>query len=388
MTGKIPMHNGVKGIKIIMIKKTDGKSTFGSRQEKGKIYVDELYFRHVDQVERWRQEYEHHQLIEKKLAEFSTLSYEEIDYAPQLVRAIFKERTIPDFSYMLEETRKAAEDKFFMPLVAHLVAVVVLAIILLSSSNAIILWGAGASVIILLVLVVLMIENRNSYIKKALIEKKNEIEARIAYEEKKIMEEKKQHDDNEEERINIIERLLTGEVPSILAKIEKVVSGISFPFYLSIEIELYNDIPLVKIWLPPKSLIPSQICTLTTAGRLNFEDKSVRVINRQYLELCASLVIKIMSTIYGHIPTFNTGYVYAMSKESQNIECLIASKLDRETLIGACSAANGLAAIQRAQASFECNTALELLPVEVQPPAEWGQVEQQDIRNIRINNAN
>ncbi len=382
---KIPTSNGVKGRAANMKKKTDGKVVAGGRHDKGKIYVDELYFRHVDQVERWRQEYEHHQLLENKLAKFSIFNYEEVDYAPQLVRTIFKERPIPDFSYMVEEARVKAQSKFLMPLMIHLVALVILVIILIVSNNTILLWGSGASVVIVLILLALMVEGRNTYINKVVGEKQQEVTARIAYEEKKIMEEKKKHDDNEEERIHLIEQLLSGEAPAILAKIERVLLGIAFPFYLSVDIELYNDIPAVKIWLPPKSLIPIQICTLTSAGRLNFEDKSIRVINRQYLELCAALVIKIMSTIYSHIPTFNTGYVYAMSKEGLNVECLIAAKLDRQTLVGVCEAENGLTAIQRAQAKFECDTSLMLLPVGCSQPEEWGDVEQKSISYIRIN---
>lgn len=384
---ELPLDDGVKGRTTFMMKKTDGKvakNVTGGRQDKGKIYVDELYFRHVDQVERWRQEYERHQLLENKLSELNNLTYEEVDYAPQLVRAIFKERPIPDFSYMIVEARSKAEEKFFMPIITHVVILIVAIIVLVSSTNSILLWGSGIGVILVVTLLFLLIQNRNSYIERVLVEKQQEIERRIAYEENKIAEEKKKHDDSEEERINIIEQLLTGEVPSVLAKIEAVLSRSSFPFYLSVEIELYNDIPSVKIWLPPKSLIPTQICTLTSSGRLNFEDKSIRVINRQYLEVSAALVVKIMSIIYCHIPTFNIGYVYGMSKEEQNVECLIAVKFDRETLIGACNTANGLAALQRAQGKFECDTSLALTPIEMNPPAEWGNVTQQLIRNVHI----
>ena len=385
IVGRFSIHNGAKGRTINMIKKSDGKAESNGRNDKGKIYIDELYFRHVDQVERWRQEYERHQLLENKLIEFSKLIYEEVDYAPQLVRAIFKERPIPDFSYLLEEARREAETKFFMPIVTHLVAAVILLLVLLIASNIIILWGAGASVVIVLILAGLMIQNRKYHINKVILEKKLEIAERVAYEEKKIIEEKKKHDDSEEERINIIEKLLTGEVSSVLAKIESVFLKIPFPFYVSVDIELYEDIPAVKVWLPPKSLIPTQICTLTSSGRLNFEDKSIRVINRQYLELCSALIMKIMSAIYGNVPTFNIGYVYGISKEGHDIECLLANKFDRETLISACNAGNGLAALQRVQAKFECDTSLMLLPIEWSPPEEWGDVEQKSIRSVHIN---
>mgnify|MGYP003453331199 CR=1 FL=1 len=181
------MDNKSKGRTINMIKKNEGKiATSGGRNDKGKIYIDELYFRHVDQVERWRQEYEHHQLIENKLAEFSILNYEEVDYAPQLVRKIFKERPIPDFSYMVEEARVQAESKFLMPLMIHSAALIILVIILIVSNNTILLWGSGASVVIVLILLCLMIEGRSTHINKVVSEKQKEVTARIAYEEKKI----------------------------------------------------------------------------------------------------------------------------------------------------------------------------------------------------------
>jgi|GEM_PF-899499 len=370
-----------------MAKKADekvAKSIPNRREGKGKIFIDELYFRHVDQGERWRQEYEHYQLLEKKLLEFNTLTYEEFDYAPQLVRAIFKERIIPDFSYLLEEARIAAEAKFFMPMIAHLVAVAVLVVVLIASTNTIVLWGSGAGVLIVIILLALLLENRSRYIARTLLEKQEEIKKRIAYEQKKIAEEKKQHDDSEDQRIQIIEQLLAGQVTSILDKIESVLHGRSIPFYLEIEIELYNDTPGVKVWLPDKSLIPTQTCALTAAGRLNFDDKTVRVINRQYLELCAALIVRVMSVIYCYIPTFNIGYVYGLSQGKQNVECLIASKLDRETLIQACSASNVLAALQSIQAKFECNPAAAMMPIDFKPPEEWGDEPEVVVRKLHL----
>lgn len=370
-----------------MVQKADdqAKQMAGARQDKAKVYVDETYFRHVDQLERWRQEYERYQAVENKLADISKLAYEEVDYTPLLERAIFQERVIPDFSYMVENAKVAAEDKFVRPIAIHVILVVIFMFVLIIGSDSILLWVSGAGVVTVLILLGLMIQNRYTYIQKVIEQKQKEVEARIVYEHKKIEEERKKHEESEDERIRIVERLLEGEIGSIFAKIENVFSKINFSFYLTATVELYHNIPLVTVWLPPKSIIPTQICTRQSSGRPSFKDKDMRAINKQYLELCAATVMNIISVLYSHIPTFDIGYVHGMSKEGKEIECLLASKLDRETLAMACSAANGLEAVQKAKVNFQCDTLLELLPVEHERPEEWGEIGKEFVRSLHLN---
>jgi len=360
-----------------------GKPIAGGRKEK--VYVDELLFRHVDQMERWRQEYEHQQAIEQRLAEISKFTYEEVDYIPQLERVVFEEKEIPDFSYLLEEARITEEAKFFTPILTHVGLLIVFVLLLIMTNHSILLWLSGTGVVTLLALLFMLIDKRNRSISKVMLDTEKEIKNRIEYQKKKILEERKKHEENEDERIKIIEDLLKGEVSSVLAKIENVLSNVHFYFNLCIDIELYKRVPAIKIWLPSKSLIPLQSCTLNSSGRPLYEEKNMRAINRQYLELCAGIIIKTMAVIYSHIPTFDITYVYGMSKESQGIECLFACKLDRETLIAACSGSSGLAALQKADAMFKCDTSLELLPIHDDPPEEWGKVVKQLVRSIQVN---
>lgn len=362
-----------------------GKKVIGGRQEKTKIYVDELYFRHVDQVERWRREAEHYQGFENKLSEMSLFSYEEIDYTPLLTREIFKERIVPDYSYMLKDARIAAESKFFIPISVRIIFLIMLIFILIVGTNSILLWVSGAGVLALLIVLFLMIQERQLFIERVVLAKEAEIEKRVEYEKKKIADEKKQHDDAEDARIKGIEDLLTGEISPIFSKIETVLSQLNFFFDISAEIELYHNIPSIKVWLPPKSIIPTTICVVQASGRPSYTEKEMRAINKQYLELCAGILIKIMSVIYSHVPIFTTGYIYGMSKEGVNIECIMASKVERENLIVACSAATGLEGIQALRGKFQCNTLLELLPIEVEDPEEWNDVEQKLVRRLQVN---
>lgn len=362
-----------------------GKKVLGGRQEKTKIYVDELYFRHVDQVERWRREAEHYQGLENKLSEMSLFSYEEIDYTPLLTRAIFKERIVPDYSYMLKDARIAAESKFFIPISVRIIFLIMLIFILIVGTNSILLWMSGAGFLALLIVLFLMIQERQLFIERVVLAKEAEIEKRVEYEKKKIADEKKQHDDAEDIRIKGIEDLLTGEISPIFSKIETVLSQLNFFFDISAEIELYHNIPSIKVWLPPKSIIPTTICVVQASGRPSYTEKEMRAINKQYLELCAGILIKIMSVIYSHVPIFTAGYIYGMSKEGVNIECIMASKVERENLIVACSAATGLEGIQALRGKFQCNTLLELLPIEVEDPEEWNDVEQKLVRRLQVN---
>lgn len=371
----------------VMAKNTDrfgATKKTGARQEKSKIYVDELYFRHVDQVERWRRECEHYQTVENKLLEFSQFSYEEFDYEPLMVRAIFTERAIPDYSYLLKDALLAAENKFYIPMAIRIILLVIFLIILIAGTNSILLWMSGVGVLTLLIAVFLIIQERQGFIAKTLIDTQAEIDRRIANEKQKIADEKQQHEELEEQRIKIIEDLLAGEISSIFSKIENVLGKFKYFIPVSAEIDLYNNIPSIKVWLPPKTVIPVAICALQASGRSTFTDKEVRVINKQYLELCAGILMQIVSVIYAHIPTFRTGYIYGMSKEGLNTECLIGSKIERETLISACDAATGLEALQILKSDFRCNTSLALLPTESKEPEEWDGVEQKSVRRLHV----
>lgn len=356
----------------------------GTRQDKGKVYVDELYFRHVDQMERWRQEYEHCQMVENALSAVSNFNYEEIDYTSQLVRIPWKERTIPDCSGMLEDVRVEEERKFVMPIMMHTGLFLVLLFMLLMSTNMILSWISGVGVVTLLVLLGLLLQKRHTDIERVVIAKQKKIDDWIENEQKRIKEEKEKHEYAEDERIRGIEGLIAGDIAAIFAKIDQILTATPLPFHVSADVAVYMNIFSVKIWLPPKSIIPTQICSLQSSGRPSFQEKETRTINKQYFELCAAVSMRVMSIIYAHIPSCRVGYLYGMSKEGTKTECLFTSKLDRSILEAACNAANGLAAMQVVKAIFNCDTSLALLPIELEDPEEWENIEPQLVRNLYV----
>lgn len=348
------------------------------------IYVDETYFRHVDQMERWRQEYEHWQSVEAKIAAVSKFAFDEVDYLSMLERVPFPERPLTDFSYLVDEARIATESKFFMPIAYHLGVMLFLLGILLLVGNVIALWVSGTGVITLLASLYLAIDKRQRTIQKAVDEAQATAQRREEQEKQLIAEQRQKHEEAEANRIKDVERLMAGERASIFVKLDSVLTKIGFPFPLNVDIDVYNNIYRVQVWLPPKTIIPKQTCTLQNSGRPNHSDKETRTINKQYLELCCAIMMQIITVVYAHIPTFDEVYFNGMSKEKVDIECLLAIKTTREAVTTAANAANGIAAIQALQGRFECDTALELLSVEAILPTEWGNVEPQFIRNLRV----
>lgn len=348
------------------------------------VYVEESYFRHVDQLERWRQEYEHNLAVENKLASVSQLEYHPVDYTPMLVRVPWKERVIPNFEYLLDEARISTESKFFMPIAARIAVLIVLIFMLVVSDKATVLWVAatlGAAVAGSLYLAII---DRSTTVKSVLVKTKMEIEERQAAERQKNELARKEHEQNEDERIQIIERLLNGDPGSIVLRLDNVLTKLSLPFPLEIDVDIYNNIPVIKVWLPPKLIIPTQSCTILSSGRIEYEEKEQRFINKQYLELCTSILMRVAAAIYANIPVFNDGYVWGMGKEYMQNICYFTIVANREKITKACQCANGLSAIQSIQGVFEFDTALNLKGIETSKPSEWKDAAPQLIRSLNV----
>lgn len=371
-----------------MTKRTTARTnpgTANSRQEGDKVYVDEMYFRHVDQMERWRQEYEHAQAVENKLTVLSKFDYEPVDYSDQLERVPWVEKPMPDFSHLVDKARAAAEEQFYLPIATRIAAMVILLFLLIISSQSWLVWFSGIGSLASLIILYLGIRDRQEGIARAVEQMKQEVARREDAIRKKLEAEKAEHEEKESERIQGIERLLAGELSAMFLKLDTVLPQIGLPFPTHVDLNVYTGTPQLIVWLPAKTIIPKQVCALQSSGRLAYSDKEARVINKQYFEVCAATVMQILTTMYAHVPSLSTCYVQAVSKEGLNNECLIRFKAERESVVTAARAGTAIAALQQFQAKYDCDTTLELLPIEATDPEEWGKFNPQMVRSIRIN---
>ena len=361
---------------------------YGSRRTDNKgggAPLSEHNFRHVDQIERWKQEYERYVAAEEKLAALSKLSYDPVDYAPLLVPVPWTERKVPDFSFLIEEARAAAESKLFMPIAYRFGGFIVSIVLLMVSTSTTFLWITGILTMALLASLFAAVQQRYAGIEAAVSDARIEAADRAEQVRKMIEEEKRLHEETEKERIALVEKLMAGDIATIFMRLDQLLSRSGFSVPVEVNVHIYAEIPLVKIILPPKSIIPLQSCAMLSSGRLKHTDKEGRSVNKQYVELCAAVIMQIASLIYANIPSFDRMYVRGLTKDSTDQECLFDVVLTREELVTASRAENGISAIQQLQGRFKTDTALNLKVIEPDLPPEWEGVPQQLIRGVHIN---
>lgn len=342
-------------------------------------------FRHVDQIERWKQEYERYTMLEENLASLSKLSYDPVDYAPMLVPVPWSEQKVPDFSFLVEEARTEAESKFFVPIVSRLAGAVLSTIILFFSSSVTFMWVAGILTIVLLAGLFLAVQQRYTGVEAAVDEARTDAEARTEQARQAIEEAKKKHEQAETERIALIERLLSGDIATIFLRLDNVLPRLGLPVPVEVNVDIYDGIPLIRILLPPKSVIPGQSCAMLSSGRLKHTEKEGRTVNKQYIELCAAVIMQVMSAVYANIPSFDRGYARGLIKNGADNDCLFEVALTREELLKACRAEKAITAVQQLTNRFETDTMLSLKVLEPENPAEWENVPQQLVRSMHIN---
>ena len=357
-----------------------------TKKEQQQVFAGQApAFRYVDQVDRWRQENERAKVVEETLSKLSILDYREVDYYSQLEIVLFQEKPVPNFDDLLEENRLLAQGKFFMPIAYRAGIIAFLLLILVLSPSTFLMWIIACLLLTVFASLFFTVQDRQQTIQKVVVETKEEIKRRIEYHHKTQEEARKKHEVAEQERVAAVERLLSGDVGAILLKMDVALSSLEVGFSAEVNIDLLEGVPLFQIWLPPKAIIPTQVCTLSPGGRPAYEDKEIRTVNKQYIELCAALIMQVLSRVYEVVPTLDRSYVMGMSKSALNNECYIHLSCTRNEVMQACQATKGLLAIQQLQAVYNADPMLNLLPIKEIQPEEWGnEVNLQALRSLHV----
>ncbi len=367
-----------------MSSQPDKKPIHRGRDNNSNERAEVRYFKGEEQFERWRKEFVQHQDYELKLAAVSKVSYDPVDLESLLVRQKFPELTLTDYSYLVGQAKTKAEAKYFHPVAARIAAIVCLLgvlAILFSPVTLLITAALGAAVAVSLHFT---IKDRNDAIKNAEEDALAEITRRNEQERLSYEEAKRQHDEKENSRIALVEQLMAGEPGSVRGRVDEVLNQLKLPVIVEVDVEFYRNIPLVKVWMPSKGVIPKQICELLPSGRLQYQDKDTRVFNKQYFELCAAIILQIASTILANIPSFQEIYAAGIVKNEFSDDCVLAVKIPKEKIDNISRASNAIAAMQAFDAVYECDTSLALYPVHMLYPPDWEEFDKQLLKSLRV----
>lgn len=367
-----------------MASQLDSNKTIPRERERNTDRAEVRYFKGEEQFERWRREFIQYQDNELQLAAVSKFSYEPADYESLLVPEPFPELVLTDYSYLIDRAVKKAEESYVYPLGIRVATIISLLVILVVFFTPIVLLVTVALGVATLVSLYFARKDKEAALKFADQEARDEIARRNEQEQLIYEEKKRQHDVKEASRIALIQQLQTGESIAVRSRLDEVLHRLKFPAVIEVDIDFYADIPLVKVWLPSKAVIPKQTCEMLPSGRLQFQDKDTRVFNKQYFEFCGAVMLQIVTTILANIPSFQEAYAAGIIKNDLTDDCILAVKVTKETVHAITRASNAIAALQAVEAVYECDTSLALYPVDIMYPSEWEDVEKQQIKSLKV----
>lgn len=372
-----------------MTKKTSAgeskKQSYSLRSGLVKEYSEDRFHRQNEQRDRWFAEHQHHEAIEKALSGLSKFSYDPEDYVSLLVKEPFVEPPRTDFSPLLPERLREAEQRYRKPINIRwgIMAALIVTVAILPS-----LITLG---VVLALLGIIgydqfrILKERQRVLASTESRTRQEIEQKMQAQEDSIATRRKAHEEAEEERISFFVQLLNGDESIMLNVIDETFSKIRLPFPMDVDIDLHEGVILMQASLPLKSVIPSERTSLLPeSGRIQYEKKESTEINKQYAELCAAIVMQLSTLLYAKIPSLDKIYVCGMSKEGEHDACLMAVQLNRQAVMKVANASTALVALKGLGASYSCDEFLKLLPTPAIYPAEWESVERRRIRSLHI----
>ena len=360
------------------------KEQYALRSGLVKEYASERYYRQNVQMQRWLSEHQQQEAVEKALADVSKFSYDPEDYVRFLVKEPFREPPRLEFRSLLPERLLAAERRYRQPIMIRW-GFMVAAILCVAFFPYLI------TIILALVLLAAvgylqykLIRERQYVLAKIERDTRLEIETKTREQEEAIALQRKLHDEAEEERIEFYVRLLNGEMSAVVMTIDEFLPKLALPFPLDVNMDLFGNVILVRVWFPSKAIIPAERTSLAESGKIQYEKKESPEINKQYAELCAATLMQVGTLLFGRIPTLGKLYCNGMSREGDKKECLMALKVERAQLERVAHSSTALVALQGLGAVYVCDEYLKLLPVDPISPEEWVELEIKQIRNLQV----
>ncbi len=326
-----------------------------------------------ERLRRYAREYKQSAEMEEALAGLSRFVSQPVDYAPALARKEWVEPAIPDFSYILVETRLKVTNKYLPALVTQLVAglfFVILSLVFMDSLITVIgVVGLAACALALNK----ELQNRRREVDRALSAARADIDNRIREIRETIEKARSEFEEAENERINRIERLLGAEPAAVFERLVEVLRSFKLPFYLRCTVDFYDLEPLLTLHLPGHNIIPTNIVTLSQAGVIDYEEKTAPEINHQYTEALAGAALTLALLLYNYLPPLDVLYVRGLYDRYESPECHFCLRLTRQAALEAVEARTALEAFRIIGAHFEIGENGLFTSREKQLlPAWWG----------------
>ncbi len=306
-----------------------------------------------ERLKRFAREYKQSVDMEDALASLSRFSFQPVDYGPALVRREWVAPPVPDFSYILVETRLKVTNKYLASISTQLLAGLFFVILSLAFMNTFVPIIGVVGLAICALALNRELQNRRREIDRALTAARAEIDRKVQEAKDSIEKARDAFVAAEEERVGRVERLLNADPGAVFERLEEVLSSFKMPFYLRCSIDFYETEPLITLHLPGHNVIPDTIVTMSDTGMIDYTEKSAPEINRQFTEALAGAALTLALLAYSYVPPLDAVYVRAISDRFEDPECHFSLRLTRDAALEAAAAPDALTAFEQLGARYE-----------------------------------
>jgi hypothetical protein len=324
-----------------------------------------------ERLKRYAREYRQSKEIEEALDGLSRFACRPVDYVPALTRKEWVEPAIPDFSYILIETRLKVTNKYLAAIATQVLGglfFVILSLAFMDSFVPIIgIIGLAACTLALN----RELQNRRREVDRALTAARADIESRVKELREKIEEDRQAFEQAEDQRIARVERLLNADPTAVFERIEEVLKSFKLPFYLRCTVDFYEMEPLLTLYLPGHNVIPPNIVTLSQTGVIDYEEKTAPAINQQYSEALAGTAVTLALLLYTYLPPLDVMYVRGLFDRGENPACYYCLRLTRQAALDIVEAPSAIEAFRQLEARFEIGQNGIFTPLEEQLLPDW-----------------
>ena len=290
--------------------------------ERLKARMDEQYEKKLATIRQHRAEHERNMALEKNLEDLKRLCFDPIDYEYLQEAEPWSEPPPISYEYLKTEAVQRVEAVYQSRLRLYAVSFAASFVVYLIFSR---LWAFAVFFAIGLFLVLQVsrtLKQKQEDLIKELDAAQQEIHRR--QEQDRIMTEKArlEYEYSQQLRLEEYQSIMEGKPETVERLVREQLEKLVLPVNSEITAEINGPLIKTLVTLPDLSVIPRQRSRLLPTEYIEYEDKTEREINKQYMDLTIALLFHAGVQILEAVPTLECIYTRGVNKQGELLMCV------------------------------------------------------------------
>ena len=290
--------------------------------ERLKARLDEQYEKKLAIIRQHRAEHERNMALEKNLERLKTLCFDPIDYEYLRQTEPWPEPPPISYEYLKTEAVQRVEALYQSQIRLYAVSFAASFMVYLIFPR---IWAFAvffAIGLFLLLRVSRTLKQKQEDLIEELSAAQQEIHRR--QEEDRMMAEKArlEHEYSQQLRLEEYQSIMAGNPETVERLVREQLEKLVLPVNCEITAEINGPLIKTRVTLPDLSVIPRKRSRLLPTEYIEYEDKTEREINKQYMDLAIALLFHVGVQILAAVPTAACIYTRGVNKEGELLMCI------------------------------------------------------------------